>query len=114
MNEEAVRELTSKLANRLLGSPFGVDEESYEALLALYGEVMGESMVVILDAAVDATDGYYYYPTGNEAEAVVVGSGDLTEQSMERLLEALDNWGGESVIALDDEPEVELYDDLAD
>ena len=110
MNETVVRELTAKLANQLLSEPNGVDEESYATLLALVAETNGEEVATILDAAVDATDGYFYFPIEDEDE-----DRDELERlaSLEDLLRVLDTYGEEEAEE-DEEPVVEIYDDRAD
>lgn len=79
MNETAVGELSVNLAETLLSSEYGVDEAGWDALISLLLETVDEETLHSITERADYTDGYYYFPVGNELE-----------------------------------PEVELYDDLAD
>lgn len=122
-----VPNIVRRLQDSLLGSEVGVPEETYNILHELVGAVLGGAEADALNESVDATDGYYYYPEGNLVEppshfepASGVASRDLGSYfsggadvaTMNDLLDALDNRIEDD--EEDTEPEVELYDDLAD
>lgn len=115
MNESYLQDVVVRLQNDLLSSEYGLDHESYQSLGELVEIVLGQEALEAMRNTVDATDGYYYYPAGNVIpDSVDPGhyhSGGADLATMDDLLNALDNRIEE---AEDDEPEVELYDDLAD
>lgn len=119
MNEENVVWAVRKLKDSLLRSEYGVDEDSYSILHELVWYTEGPGAAIDMDSLTEGTDGYFYYPEGNlvdvdvsdipEQVAVVYGGSVAT---MNDVLDALD--ARIEFEIEDDEPEVDLYDDLAD
>jgi hypothetical protein len=119
VNEENVVWAVRKLKDSLLRSEYGVDEDSYSILHELVWYTEGPGAAIDMDSLTESTDGYFYYPEGNlvdvdvsdipEQVAVVYGGSVAT---MNDVLDALD--ARIEFEIEDDEPEVDLYDDLAD